>query len=382
MCFRSAVNLATLLVALQTTPGGEQQGPSWIDPSPHRVRLVAVDENVQLEVLDWGGSGRPIVLLAGLGNTAHVFDEFATKLTSHGHIYGITRRGYGASTLAESGYDVDRLGKDVLAVLDHLSIEKPVLIGHSIAGQELSFVASRHPGRVAGLVYLDAAYRYAYYRPGVRENLRELQNKLELLDAELGKPPRSPAELSTVIRTTLGETLVEFQKDLNELMNTPEFPGGAPPAEPSDLADFAAYRAWSARVHGYALPEAELRQVRTSTSTGGVGPSKTHAAASKAIGAGSQRFTEIRVPTLAIFASPHGLGPWTNKYPEHRAAFDAFSRFDQGMTERQAAAFERGVEGARVIRLPNAGHYMFITQENEVLREVVAFVVAVGESSR
>jgi pimeloyl-ACP methyl ester carboxylesterase len=72
-------------------------------PSPHRVRLVAVDENVQLEVLDWGGSGRPIVLLAGLGNTAHVFDEFATKLTSRGHIYGITRRGYGASTLAKAG---------------------------------------------------------------------------------------------------------------------------------------------------------------------------------------------------------------------------------------------------------------------------------------
>ena len=161
MCFRSAVNLAGLLVVLQTTPGGEQQGPSWIDPSRHRVRHIGVEENVQLEVLDWGGSGRPIVLLAGHGNTAHVFDEFATRLTSHGHIYGITLRGYGASTLAESGYDVDRLGKDVLAVLDHLSIEKPVLIGHSIAGQELSFVASGHPGRVAGLVYLDAAYRYA-----------------------------------------------------------------------------------------------------------------------------------------------------------------------------------------------------------------------------
>jgi non-heme chloroperoxidase len=32
---------------------------------------------VNLEVLDWGGSGRPLVLLAGLGNTAHIFDKFA-----------------------------------------------------------------------------------------------------------------------------------------------------------------------------------------------------------------------------------------------------------------------------------------------------------------
>jgi len=40
-----------------------------------------VDDNVKLEVLDWGGTGRPLVLLAGLGNTAHVFDDFAPKLT-------------------------------------------------------------------------------------------------------------------------------------------------------------------------------------------------------------------------------------------------------------------------------------------------------------
>ena len=50
------------------------------DKSPHTVQFVSVDKNVKLEVLDWGGSGRPVVLLAGLGNTAHVFDDFAPKL--------------------------------------------------------------------------------------------------------------------------------------------------------------------------------------------------------------------------------------------------------------------------------------------------------------
>ena len=50
---------------------------SWHDPSRHQVQFVTVEDNVKLEVLDWGGSGRPIVLLAGSGNTAHVFDDFA-----------------------------------------------------------------------------------------------------------------------------------------------------------------------------------------------------------------------------------------------------------------------------------------------------------------
>jgi hypothetical protein len=86
-----------------------QNVDAWHDPSTHSVRSVAVEPNVQLEVLDWGGSGRPIILLNGLGGTAHGFDDFAPKLTSMGHVYGITRRGYGSSSSPSVGYDADRL---------------------------------------------------------------------------------------------------------------------------------------------------------------------------------------------------------------------------------------------------------------------------------
>ena len=54
------------------------------DPSPHRVAMVTVDRDVTLEVLDWGGTGRPLVLLAGQGNTAHVFDDFVLRLLPRG----------------------------------------------------------------------------------------------------------------------------------------------------------------------------------------------------------------------------------------------------------------------------------------------------------
>jgi non-heme chloroperoxidase len=50
------------------------------DATPHSVRFIPVEQNVKLEVLDWGGTGRPLVLLAGLGDTAHAFDRFALKL--------------------------------------------------------------------------------------------------------------------------------------------------------------------------------------------------------------------------------------------------------------------------------------------------------------
>jgi pimeloyl-ACP methyl ester carboxylesterase len=47
----------------------------------------------------------------------------------------------------------------VLAVCDSLKLNRPVLIGHSIAGEELSSIGSRHPEKVAGLIYLDAGGR-------------------------------------------------------------------------------------------------------------------------------------------------------------------------------------------------------------------------------
>src|SRR6185295_13368450 len=68
---------------------------TWTDPSHHRVRMITVAPKVTLEVLDWGGTGEPVVFLAGLGNTAHVFDEFAPQFTKHFHDLAITRRGDG-----------------------------------------------------------------------------------------------------------------------------------------------------------------------------------------------------------------------------------------------------------------------------------------------
>src|SRR5262245_60297891 len=57
----------------------------WQHASPHSVQFVAVDQGVNLEVLDWGGpSGaqvRTLVMLTGRGNTAHVYDQFVQKLT-------------------------------------------------------------------------------------------------------------------------------------------------------------------------------------------------------------------------------------------------------------------------------------------------------------
>jgi non-heme chloroperoxidase len=91
-----------------------------------------------------GCFGRRVILLSGLGTTAHTFDDFAPKLPHdcHVHVYAITRLGFGASSVPAIGYDADRLGDDVLAVLDSLKLSTPVLLGASFGGAELSSVGS------------------------------------------------------------------------------------------------------------------------------------------------------------------------------------------------------------------------------------------------
>lgn len=125
-----------------------------------RTSRVPVAPGVELEVVDWGGVGAPVVFLAGLGFSAHVFDGFAPRLADRFHVLGISRRGHGASSTPDSGYDSATLAADVVAMLDALQIERPVLVGHSFAGPELTWIGINRAGRVAGLVYLDAAFDY------------------------------------------------------------------------------------------------------------------------------------------------------------------------------------------------------------------------------
>src|SRR3977135_3426753 len=141
---RSPTVLAPLAFARQLT--------GWKDPSPHVTRFITVGKDLRLEVLDWAGSGRAVVLLAGGGDTAHVFDDFAPKLARDFHVYGITRRGFGQSGFVPAS-GADAYGADVLAVTSALALNRPVLVGHSVGGQELSSVATRYPSRIAGLVY-------------------------------------------------------------------------------------------------------------------------------------------------------------------------------------------------------------------------------------
>lgn len=303
----------------------------WRDESAHTVRLVRIERDVRLEALDWGGKGRPIVLLAGNGNTAHVFDQIAPKLTGEYHVYGITRRGFGRSSAPKSGYLADSLADDVLAVLDSLGVRRPILIGHSLAGQELSSIGSRHPEKVAGLVYLDAGYQYAFSDSNLNNpeiNIGDAQRKLvRLVDPAVAMTIR---ERGAMIAELLQTSLPRMERDL---------------------------RAWQG-----------LLASRPNQSA--IAPAADSDPVSRAIAMGHQRYTGILAPTLAIFALPREYPPDMSDTAS-RARWDSLNQANLGP---QINAFERGVQSVRVVRLPHANHYVFRSNETDVLREIRAFI--------
>lgn len=112
----------------------------------------------RLHYLDFGGTGQPIVLLAGAANSAWIYNDLGKELARDHRVFAVTRRGHGESDQPATGYDLATLDEDFRRFLDEMKLAKVVLVGHSLAGAELTYFATGHPERVAALVYLDAAY--------------------------------------------------------------------------------------------------------------------------------------------------------------------------------------------------------------------------------
>jgi non-heme chloroperoxidase len=233
-------------------------------------------------------------------------------------------------------------------------------------------VGTRHPERVAGLIYLDAGKSYAYYDKSLGSyliDLRELRENLDLL-----QPGKGPPDLNEMAKKLLRENLPEFEHDLRELevdLQTPPVTSPRPTA--GDTASYGALRAWAQRVRGLNYPEAELRETFEHRPDGSVIFTRLRylPRVTVAILAGEQKYTDIRAPVLSIFAVPHDLGPFGDHNPRERAAYEAR---DLASTEAQAKAFETGVHSARVVRIPHANHLIFLSNEAEVLREMRAFL--------
>ncbi|HEX6879605.1 MAG TPA: alpha/beta hydrolase [Terriglobales bacterium] len=320
--------------------------PGCDDASPHTRRFVEVEKGVRLEVLDWGGSGRPIVLLAGSGNTAHIYDDFAPKLTELGHVYGITRRGFGASTHPQTGYSQQRLADDVLSVIQQMKLSKPVLVGHSMAGEELTSLGNEHSDLLSGLVYLAAGADPKDF-PASDKEYMELAHKL------------------------------------------PKAMQGGPSPTDADHKSVGAMSRWlSNRLH-VPFPIGEICASNVITPQGRVEDFPNDDLIHTMIGDGAEKrdYSRISVPILDFVDSDcptHSLPDVTclrnqqlsyqPKDDQERNAIDAFWSATDVYIYRWMDQMRKAKGHVRFIDIPRSNHYVFLSNTSAVIRELESFL--------
>jgi hypothetical protein len=91
---------------------------------------------------------------------------------------------------------------------------------------------------------------------------------------------------------------------------------------------------------------------------------------------GMKKYADIPVPALVIFGIPRAQAKWVDESTDAkvREAAKAFSAAELALTTRQAKAFEDGVPTAHVVRLRGADHYVYLSNEADVLREMKSFL--------
>jgi pimeloyl-ACP methyl ester carboxylesterase len=324
---------------LPSAAGTGFQKSRWRDVAPHETYSVTVDEGVQLEVLDFGGTGVPILLLPGLGATAHSYDDIAPLLARKHRVIAMTRRGAGYSSKPDFGFDTPRLAEDVLQVMDEMHLQKVVLVGSSIAGDELTWLGGHHSDRFAGLVYLDAAYDHSQHNSAEDTRLRELNRSLP------PEPPIPPASL----------------RDYDTLTKLLEARGHTRYPEGELIAFFQMNNPYLAGVP-------TIGSLTQQAITAAIEP---------------PNYAALKTPALAIyaFADPqHPLPSWYDAHDEQlMAALAEINRIAEAKKHKEIERFRLEVEHGEVLEMPNAMHYVVQSNQEEVLAAIERFVGRVGD---
>lgn len=135
-----------------------QQPKKQMERKPIYQEGFIQGHGIKLQYLDWGGHGKPLILIPGLFDSPYLFEDMATALKTDFRIIAYSRRGHGKSEANNSDYSNSTLVSDLKLLLDSLEINKANLLGWSWAGNEITEFAIRYPERINKLIYFESGY--------------------------------------------------------------------------------------------------------------------------------------------------------------------------------------------------------------------------------
>jgi pimeloyl-ACP methyl ester carboxylesterase len=119
-----------------------------------------VQREGRLAYSDYGGRGELVVMLPGMGALRSEYRYLAPALRAAGYrAVTVDLRGQGESSVPWTAYDVPSVGRDILALIDHLNAGPAHLIGTSFAPAPVVWAAAERPAQVRSLVLINPFVR-------------------------------------------------------------------------------------------------------------------------------------------------------------------------------------------------------------------------------
>lgn len=146
---------------------------------------------------DTGGDGTPLVFSHGAGADHVMFDAQREHLRAQGYRVVVwDMRGHGLSRPAGAPFTAEQAVADLRALVEHLGLDRPVLVGQSLGGNLSQAVVRRYPGLARGLVVIGATWNTAPL--SLRERLLVRAAAPMLATIPAGSFPRVMADASAV----------------------------------------------------------------------------------------------------------------------------------------------------------------------------------------
>jgi len=117
------------------------------------LHFLTTSDNYRIAYRLEGPSNGPVLLLANsLGTSMHMWDNVMSELTARYRILRFDIRGYSESDAPEGEYTMDRIGQDIIELLDQLGLMRINMLGLSFGGLIVQWLAINHPQRVKRLI--------------------------------------------------------------------------------------------------------------------------------------------------------------------------------------------------------------------------------------
>ncbi len=276
-----------------------------------------VPGEVELAIWRSGSGPDPILCLHGITAQHRAFNALARHLKGSRSLAGVDLRGRGDSAKPESGYGLEAHARDVIRVLDHLSLDDAVILGHSMGGFVALKAGLSHPHRVRALVLLDGGWPRVEVSPEEmseeqKQEAAAIEEGLERAFRRLDMTFESPKDYLNFWFPDQGLTMEDLPPDLADyyLYDLEEVEGGYQPK-----ASRAAAEEDSPSVSSTSPTAEEMRDVKCPVAL--VRASEGFSPGSDPVISGETRDAMAEVLDLRSDILLEGANHYTMLWPEH-----------------------------------------------------------------